>query len=172
MEGLVSDLLALSKLGQVSCNFQSVPASEIIRNVTSALKPRFKEKGIRLVAGDNFPMIYCDAERMHQVFENLAVNAIKYLGETADPTIEIGFEDTGEAHRFFIRDNGVGIDPAFHRKIFEMFERLKEAEDAEGTGLGLAIVEKIVESHGGKVWVESQKGAGATFYFTLPKRSP
>ena len=172
MERLVTDLLALSRLGQVACNFQHVASSEIIRNVISALKPRLKEKGIKLLVGDNFPMIYCDAERMYQVFENLAVNAIKYLGETADPKIEIGFEDTGKTQRFHIRDNGVGIDPAFHRKIFEMFERLKETEGAEGTGLGLAIVEKIVENHGGKVWVKSQQGAGATFYFTLPKRSP
>jgi PAS domain S-box-containing protein len=172
MERLVSDLLALSKLGQVACDFQHVPSSEIVRNVTSALKPRVKEKGIRLSVGNSFPMIYCDAERMHQVFENLVVNAIKYLGETAEPTIEIGFEDTGATYQFHVRDNGVGIDPAFHRKIFEMFERLKEADDAEGTGLGLAIVEKIVESHGGKVWVKSQPGEGATFYFTLPKRSP
>jgi PAS domain S-box-containing protein len=172
MERLVSDLLALSKLGQVACDFQHVSSSEIVRNVTSALKPRVKEKGIRLSVGDSFPVIYCDAERMHQVFENFVVNAIKYLGETAEPTIEIGFEDTGATYQFHVRDNGVGIDPAFHRKIFEMFERLKEADDAEGTGLGLAIVEKIVESHGGKVWVKSQPGEGATFYFTLPKRSP
>ena len=134
--------------------------------------PRLKEKAIRLSLGDNFPMIYCDAERMHQVFENLVVNAMKYMGETADPVIEVGYEDKGAIHQFYVRDTGVGIDPEFYRKIFEMFERLPETDHTEGTGLGLAIVEKIVERHGGRVWVNSRKGAGATFYFTLPKRSP
>ena len=171
MERLVADLLALSKLGQVACDFHHVSSSEIVRNVTSALKPRLKEKGIRLHVGDGLPMIYCDPERVHQVFENLVVNAIKYLGAITEPTIEIGFVDTGPAYQFHVKDNGVGIDPANHRKIFEMFERLKDAEDAEGTGLGLAIVEKIVEDHGGKVWLESSQGEGATFYFTIPKKS-
>jgi PAS domain S-box-containing protein len=172
MERLVSDLLALSKLGQVSCAFEDVDSLEIVRNVTSALKPRLKEKGIRLSLGDNFPMIYCDPERMYQVFENLVVNAIKYLGQTTEPAIEIGHEDKRAAHRFYVRDNGLGIDPQYHRKIFEMFERLKDANGEEGTGLGLAIVEKIVARHGGNVWVRSNKGEGATFYFTLPKGFP
>jgi len=172
METLVLDLLALSRLGQVACAFEPVPSLEIIQNVISAIKPRLKEKGIRLSVGDSFPMIYCDPERIHQVFENLVVNAIKYLGESAEPRIEIGYEDKGATHRFYVRDTGMGIDPKFHRKIFEMFERLPQAKKTEGTGLGLAIVEKIVEHHGGRVWVDSRKGAGATFYFTLPKRSP
>ncbi|MCK4487788.1 MAG: two-component sensor histidine kinase, partial [Desulfobacterales bacterium] len=101
--------------------------------------------------------------------ENLLVNAIKFMGGAEPPKIEIGYEDRQDFHQFYVRDNGIGIDPRYHRKIFEMFQRLKQIEDEEGTGLGLAIVERMVNNHGGDVWVESEKAKGATFHFTLPK---
>ncbi|MBN1841710.1 MAG: GHKL domain-containing protein [Deltaproteobacteria bacterium] len=169
MEVLVSDLLELSRIGRVVSAFKDVPSLEIVRNVTSALRDRLKENGIELVVADNLPTICCDGERMYQVFENLLVNAIKFTRVTKAPKIEIGYEDRGNSHEFYVRDNGVGIDPKHHRKVFEMFQRLKQIEDQEGTGLGLAIVDRIVKNHDGKVWVESEKGKGATFYFTLPK---
>lgn len=93
------------------------------------------------------------------------------MGHTERPRIEIGYQECEDFHRFYVRDNGIGIDPKNHLKVFEPFRRLKEIEDEEGTGLGLAIVERIVKNHGGKVWVESEKGKGATFYFSLPKAS-
>jgi PAS domain S-box-containing protein len=169
MEVLVSDLLALSSIGRVVSTFKDIPSLEILKNVTSSLEDRLQKKGIDLVLADNLPTIYCDGERIYQVFENLLVNAIKFMGATKDPKIEVGYEDMGNFHRFYVRDNGIGIDPEYHRKIFEMFHRLREIADETGTGLGLAIVERIVKNHGGKVWVESVKGQGATFYFTLPK---
>ena len=92
------------------------------------------------------------------------------MGDTRKPKIEIGYEDTGNFHQFHIRDDGIGIDPKYHRKIFDKFHRLKQIEDEEGTGLGLAIVERIISEHGGQIWVESEKGKGATFYFTLAKK--
>ncbi|MBW1741364.1 MAG: PAS domain S-box protein [Deltaproteobacteria bacterium] len=169
MEVLVSDLLALSRIGQVVSTFKDVPAIEIVKNVTAGLQDRLKQEGVELVVTHNLPTIHCDKGRIYQVFENLLVNAIKFIGDTKGPKIEIGYEDRGDFHQFYVRDNGIGIDPKYHRKIFEMFERLQEIEDEEGTGLGLAIVERIVNNHGGKVWVASEKGKGATFYFTLPK---
>jgi signal transduction histidine kinase len=84
------------------------------------------------------------------------------------PKIEIGYKDGKGFHQFYVKDNGIGIDPKYHRKIFEKFERLKEIEDEEGTGLGLAIVNTIVNNHGGEVWVESEPEKGSTFYFTIP----
>ncbi len=169
MERFVSDLLALSKVGKVVATFEDVSSLEIVRNVTSGLKERLKAKGLELIVEDSLPTINCDQGRIYQVFDNLLVNAIKFTGDSENPEIEIGYFDTGDFHQFHVRDNGIGIDPEDHRKIFEMFHRLKQIEDEQGTGLGLAIVERIVSQHGGQIWVESQKEKGATFYFTLAK---
>ncbi len=171
MGALVTDLLALSKIGRVVSTFRDVSSVEIVRNVTSGLQDRLKANGIECVVTNDLPTIHCDGERIYQVFENMLVNAIKYMGDTKRPNIEIGYEDRAGFHEFYVRDNGIGIDPKYHRKIFERFHRLKEKDDEEGTGLGLAIVERIVNNHGGMVWVESEKGKGSTFYFTLPKAS-
>ena len=171
MEALISDLLALSRLGRVVGTFEVVPSLEIVENVISGLQDRLKENRIELVVEDNLPTIYCDGNRLSQVFDNLVVNAIKFMGNTKNPEIKIGCQDSGDFHQFYVRDNGIGIDPKYHRKIFEKFHRLKQIQDDEGTGLGLAIVARIMNSHGGWVWVESESGKGATFYFTLPKAS-
>jgi len=170
MELLVSDLLTLSRIGRIVPTFEHVASSEIVRNVISGIQNRIKEKGIEVVVADNLPTIYCDGERIYQVFENLLVNATKFTADIKKPKIEIGYKDGGDPHLFYVRDNGIGIDPEHHLRIFEMFHRLKLKEDEEGTGLGLAIVDRIIKNHGGKVWVESEKDKGATFYFTVPKR--
>ena len=171
MEILVSDLLALSRIGQVASRFKDVSSLKIVSNIISGLKGRLKDKDIEVVVGNDLPTVYCDETRIYQVFENLFVNAIKFTSGAKNPKIEIGYEDGGKFHQFYVRDNGIGIDRKYHRTIFERFLRLKEIEDEEGTGLGLAIVDRIVNSHGGKVWVESEKGMGATFYLALPKAS-
>jgi PAS domain S-box-containing protein len=169
MEALVSDLLALSRIGRVVSDFTDVSSLKIVEKVASSLKQSLEGNGIELVVAENLPSIYCDGERIYQIFENLLVNAVKFVGGIKNPRIEVGYEDKGEFHQFYIRDNGIGIDPKYHQTIFETFRRLKEIKDPEGTGLGLAIVDRIVDNHGGKVWVESQKAKGATFHFTLPK---
>ncbi len=171
MEVLVSDLGALLRLGRVATTFKDVPSLELVKNVTSALQGRVKEKGIKLLMAGNLPTIHCDEEKIYQVFDNLLTNAIKFIGNTENPEIEIRYEDKGEAHQFSVRDNGIGIDSNYHHKIFEMYQRLEQIEDKEGTGLGLPIVDRIIREHGGKVWVESEPDKGATFYFTLPKAS-
>lgn len=171
MENLVSELLALSRIGRVVSEFADVSSRTILKKAVASLKHSLNENGIELVLGKNLPTIHCDAERIYQVFENVLSNAIKFVRLEKNPRIEVGSEDGGTFHRFHVKDNGIGIDPLYHREIFKRFRRLKEVQDGRGTGLGLAIVERIVENHGGKVWVESQKGKGATFYFTLPKTS-
>jgi PAS domain S-box-containing protein len=169
MEVLISDLGSLLRLGRVASTFKDVTSLEIVRNTTSALQGRLKEKGINLLVADKLPTINCDEEKIYQVFDNLLTNAIKFVGNTENPEIEIRYEDKEEAHQFSVRDNGIGIDPKYHQKIFEMYQRLKQIEDKEGTGLGLPIVDRIIRDHGGKVWLESEQGKGTTFYFTLPK---
>ena len=169
MEVLVSDLLTLSTIGRVVSSFANVSSLYLVKKVAAGLRAILKEKGIELAVAETLPEIRADEERIYQVFENLLVNAIKYMGDVETPKIEVGYEDKGSFHEFHVRDNGIGIDPKYRGKIFEMFYRIKEMENQEGTGLGLAIVERIVNNHGGRVWVESEKGKGAVFYFTLSK---
>jgi PAS domain S-box-containing protein len=169
IEALVADLLTLSKMGRIVSSTEDVSCSEVVNEVAAVLQNRLQEKGIQLAVAPDLPVIRGDKERMYQIFENLLVNATKFTGTTSSPKIEIGYEDHNGLHQFFVRDNGIGIDPKYHRKIFEKFHRLKQVPDDEGTGLGLAIVHRIVTNCGGKVWVESEKDKGATFYFTLPR---
>jgi PAS domain S-box-containing protein len=169
MEVLVSDLLTLSTIGRVVSAYTDVSSLDLARRVAAGLGAMLKDKGIELAVAETLPEIRADEERIYQVFENLLVNAIKYMGDVENPKIEVGYEDGGRFHRFYVRDNGIGIDPKYRGKIFEMFYRLREIEGEEGTGLGLAIVKRIVNNHGGRVWVESEKGKGAVFYFALPK---
>ncbi|MBW2709314.1 MAG: PAS domain S-box protein [Deltaproteobacteria bacterium] len=165
---LISDLLALSRVGRVVGAFKDVSSLGIVNRVCGSLESRMAERGIAVSISDDLPLVHCDSARIYQVFENLLTNAVKFTGVAEKPVIEIRHEDKGDFHQFCVKDNGIGVDKEYHRKIFEIFQRLNEIEDAEGTGIGLVIVERIVNNHGGKVWVESEKGMGAAFYFTLP----
>ena len=129
MEVLVSDLLTLSRIGRVVSTYKDVASFQIVRNVTSGLQDRLKENRIEFVVANNLPPICCDGERIYQVFENLLVNAIKFMRGTKDPKVELGYEDRRDFHQFRLRDNGIGIDPKYHREVFEMFHRLKEIKD-------------------------------------------
>jgi PAS domain S-box-containing protein len=169
MEALVSDLLALSKIGKVVSAFKNVSSREIVDTVITNLQDRLNEHGAQVVVRENLPIICCDAERIYQVFDNLLVNAIKFRGGARRLRIEIGCEEKDGCHRFWVKDNGIGIDAKHHVRIFERFHRLKETVDVEGTGLGLSIVERIVNNHGGRIWVESEPSVGSTFYFTIPR---
>jgi signal transduction histidine kinase len=170
MELLVSDLLTLSLIGRVQLEFTDVCCQGLIETLTSNLQTQLARKGIRFQIRDRLPTVHANGERLYQVFENLLVNAIKFTGDRQPARIDVGYEDDGKFHLFYVRDNGIGIDPEHHEKIFDMFFRLKETQDEEGTGLGLPIVSKIVGTLGGKVWVKSTAGEGATFFFTLPKK--
>ncbi|MFH1950582.1 MAG: ATP-binding protein [Pseudomonadota bacterium] len=167
MEILIDDLLEFSRIGRTADTFEDVPSAEIIRDVLNVLVPQLKKRGIKVNVQSGLPVIHCEKTRIYQVFENLIQNSIKYMGDAESPEIEVGCRETGGFHEFYVKDNGIGIDPQYHQKIFQIFQRLKEV-DAKGTGVGLATVERIAEIHGGSVRVESEKGKGATFYFTLP----
>jgi len=169
MERLIHDLLELSRVGKMTKPFEEVEVSQILDCVLTELQFQLEERGIEFVVPEKLPTIFCDPQRMAQVFSNLITNSIKYMGDTQNPRIEVGCIDKGDHYRFFVKDNGIGIDPKYHQKIFELFQVLKEVKGVEGTGVGLTIVKRIVENHGGRVWVESEKGKGATFYFTIPK---
>jgi PAS domain S-box-containing protein len=170
MEKLIEDLLEFSRIGRVSRPYETVPAKEIVQEALSSLAYPIQERGVEVRVAEDLPLIHCVPEQIGQVFTNLLSNAVKYMGDQKHPLIEIGWRD-GERHvTFFVRDNGIGIPKEHHEKIFGLFHRVAPRGVGEGTGIGLAIVRRIVESHGGKVWVESEVGKGSTFYFTLPKK--
>ena len=166
MERLIHDLLSLSRIGRESRAPESVALADVVQECLADLAEPLRARGVRVSVGD-LPAVWGVRVQIEQVVGNLLANAVKYLGDTATPAIEVaGHVDDGMV-TCSVRDSGIGIDPAYHGKVFEIFQRLGDVS-AEGTGVGLAIVRKIVEGAGGRVWVESAKSEGATFRFTWP----
>lgn len=174
MERLVNDLLYFSRLGRQELAVQPMDMAAAVRDIEATLEHFLEERGARIVVKGELPSAVCDKPRVTEVVRNLITNAVKY-NDKAEKVVEIGFVEsrsrpTGKiAHNvYYVRDNGRGIDPEFHSDVFRIFKRLQAGEGAEdGTGVGLTFVKKIVERHGGEIWIESEVGRGATFYFTL-----
>ncbi len=166
MQRLLNELLELSRAGDATRMTQEqVPLSDLAHEALELIEGLARERGVAVEVETELPVVTGDPMRLLQVYQNLLANAVKYLGDQGSPRIEVGMRPGGE-QVFFVRDNGRGIDPRFHLKVFELFERLEAAE--EGSGVGLAVVKRIVELHGGRVWVESEgEGHGSTFCFTL-----
>ncbi|MCQ3937487.1 MAG: hypothetical protein DPW18_10630 [Chloroflexi bacterium] len=165
MQVLLNDLIELSRIGRLVNPPQSVPFNTVVHEALEIVQGRLLENRVQVTVQENMPGVYGDRQRLVEAMQNLIDNAAKFIA--ADPRIEIGqegFEDRKPI--FFVRDNGIGIDPAHHDRIFGLFNKLDTA--SEGTGIGLSLVKRIVELHGGRIWVQSEAGKGATFYFTLP----
>ncbi len=114
---------------------------------------RLEPTGVKVEIAPDLPVVYGDHSRLREVLENLIDNAVKFVGDQPIPRVEIGAREDGDEKVFYVRDNGIGIDPRYHEKIFDLFDKLDQ--DTEGTGVGLAIVKRIVEVHGGRIWVDS-----------------
>jgi len=167
MEQLLNELLELSRIGRLMNPPEETPLGELAREAVSMVGGRLAQRGVVVDIAPDLPMVYGDRPRLRQVLENLVDNAVKYLGDQPHPRVEIGARRDGGEIVFYVRDNGMGIDPCYHQKIFGLFEKLNPK--SEGTGVGLAIVKRIVEVHGGRIWVESQgEEKGSTLCFTLP----
>jgi len=171
MQELLNDLLELSRIGRLMNEPQEIRIGELIREVLELLHGQIEERGVTVRVQDNLPLVRGDRQRLSEVMQNLVDNAIKFMGDQPEPRIEIGWEG-GDAERgspvFFVRDNGVGISQEHYERVFGLFNKLDPRSD--GTGIGLALVKRIVEFHGGRVWVESEAGSGSTFFFTLSKK--
>ncbi|MDH4204426.1 MAG: ATP-binding protein [Desulfobacteraceae bacterium] len=169
MEILINDLLYLSRIGRLPERKIEFSFDNLMKKVLKMLQPYIDESGVVLTVEKGLPLIYGEMERLSQVMENLLSNAVKYIGkENPAPRIDVGAIEQGGQKVFFVRDNGIGIDKHYHQKIFEIFQRLPAGKKiGEGTGVGLTIVKRIVEHHGGKIWLESELGKGTTFFFTL-----
>jgi signal transduction histidine kinase len=170
MRALIEALLDLSRIGRVRFDIAELDMQSLIRSIGEDLRPRFERAGVTFKVESGLPPIRGDAHWLTEVFENLIINALKYGCDNAKPVIEVGAILDGNDRRFFVRDNGRGIDPSQHQTIFEPFKRLQT--DREGSGMGLAIVARIIKMHGGRVWIESERGQGATFWIALPNSLP
>ncbi|HWQ19223.1 MAG TPA: PAS domain S-box protein, partial [Methanotrichaceae archaeon] len=164
MDTLLLDTLELSRIGRVANPPEAVPFSEIAQEAADQICEKIRAKGIHLEIEPDQPSVNVDRTRIVEVLVNLIDNSIKYMGDQPHPKIEIGFMQSDGA--FFIKDNGAGIDRSQHDKIFELFYKVNRK--SEGPGAGLAIVKRIIEVHGGRIWIESELGKGCTACFTLP----
>ncbi|HZR45895.1 MAG TPA: ATP-binding protein [Candidatus Manganitrophaceae bacterium] len=168
METLILDLLELSRVGRKQQSGEKVEVSTVIEEILKIDKECLQQKKIEVLCRSPLPPFTLGHSELTQLFQNLITNAAKFMGDQPHPTIEIGGREVGKGVEFFVKDNGIGIDPAYHEKIFDIFHRLQDVE-VEGTGVGLAIVKKIIQANRGKIRVESQKGKGATFFVWLPR---
>ncbi len=166
IQNLIDDLLIYSRVGIRDREFESTDCADVIDRALTILRPMIEENGA-VVSYGVLPAVAADRPQLIRLFQNLISNAIKFRSEKP-PCIHIAAERKNNEWIFSIRDNGIGIDPDYADRIFVIFQRLHSREKYQGTGIGLAMCKKIVEYHGGRIWVESLPGAGAAFYFTIP----
>jgi light-regulated signal transduction histidine kinase (bacteriophytochrome) len=169
MQRLISDLLAFSRIGRSKEVAVPTNLEEVLAQVQSQLQGIIDSRAAQ-ITHDPLPTIDCVPLEINQLLQNLISNGLKF--QPGDkPRVHVSARKTGATWTFSVRDYGIGISPEHHRKIFQIFQRLHTSDQYEGTGIGLALCKKIVERHGGKIWLESEPGHGATFYFTLPARA-
>jgi len=166
LNNTLSDLLEFSKIGNLSNSLTEFSLTELVQQVITYLHEEINSQNITISVAADLPTLVGDRPRLREVFENLITNSIKYMGDQSSPLIEIGIQGRNELF-YYVKDNGMGIDPKYQTRVFNIFEKLDPT--AEGTGIGLALVKRIIETRGGKIWVESEGlGKGSTFYFTIP----
>ena len=167
MQQQIQDLLTYSRVGREGRTFRTVHCDRVLDRVVDNLRLAVKESKAKITR-EPLPRVFADESQILMLYQNIIYNAIKYRGENK-PRIHVGctLDDDGQ-HHVSIKDNGLGIDPRFHDRIFQIFQRLHPREEYSGTGIGLALCKRIVENHGGRIWVKSAEGEGSTFHFTLP----
>ena len=169
MQQMITDLLAYTRAGGQDLTFAPVDCEALLARVLTDLQIAIAESGAT-ITHDPLPTVQGDATRLGQVLQNLIGNALKFRGQ-APPCLHVSAVKEGQHWRFSVRDNGIGIDPQQAKRLFQIFQRLHTRAEYLGTGIGLAICKKIVERHGGRIWVESQPGEGSIFYFTIGEKS-
>jgi PAS domain S-box-containing protein len=166
MQSLLNELLELTRIGRLMNPNQNISFEELAHEAVELVYGQIQNKGIHISIQENLPMVYGDRQRLIEVIQNLIDNAAKFMGDQSSPRIEIGQNGCdGDKPIFYVKDNGIGIEPAHYDRIFGLFNKLDAS--SEGTGIGLALVKRIIEVHGGRIWVQSEVGNGATFFFTL-----
>lgn len=169
MEQLIVDLLEFSRVGRREQQAVDLPGDKVIQEVLDQCYDLARRRNVQMQIHSPLPTVNFDPTRLTQIFLNLITNAIKFMGDQKEPRVEIGGSRQEGFVEFYVKDNGIGIDPQYQNLVFGVFQRLKEV-DVEGTGIGLAIVKKILDLAGGKIWFESKKGEGTTFFFRIPQK--
>jgi signal transduction histidine kinase len=168
MQTMISDLLTFSRVGTRGKPFEPIDCEVILDETLTNLQMAIEDSQA-IITRDPLPTVMADDTQMVQLFQNLIGNAIKFRRQE-QLRVHISAQAKEEEWVFSVRDNGTGIDPQYAERIFVIFQRLHSKEEYPGTGIGLAVCKRVLERHGGKIWVESQPGQGSTFYFTIPKR--
>ena len=170
MGGLIDDILRFSRLGRTAITPTRVDMEAQVRGIIRELQA-LDEAGSVSFMLHRLPAAWCDRMLIHQVWENLLTNAVKFTGRKEERRVEVGSREEAGETVYFVKDNGAGFDMRYYEKLFGVFQRLHGMDEFPGTGVGLAIVRRILSSHGGRIWAEAEVGQGATFYFTLPGRA-
>jgi len=170
MDCLIQSLLSYSRLGSDAGNLEPTDYNAVLAGALSNLIAAIEASGAT-VTPEPLPTVMANPSLLIQVFQNLVGNAIKFAGDEP-PEIHVGVSLEGSEWRFSVKDNGIGIEPPYFDRIFRIFQRIDSSADRPGAGIGLANCKKIVEHHGGRIWVESKPGKGSTFFFTIPVRMP
>jgi light-regulated signal transduction histidine kinase (bacteriophytochrome) len=169
MRRLVDDLLRLSRASRRSYPYQDVNVNELVREVLETFRCSIQEKGAQVKVQDVIPTVTCDRVRFSEVLQNLISNALKFTNGKK-PVVEIGHVMQGDEHLLWVQDNGLGIPKDDHKRVFGVFQRLHPEAQCDGTGVGLTICKRVIEQHGGRIWVESEPGKGTRLCLTLPSR--
>ena len=166
MQQLLNDLLELSRIGRVVNPSEMVSLGALARETVNLMAGHLVARGAEVTIAEEMPVVFGDRVRLLEVFQNLIGNAVKFMGDQPEPRVEVGVRHEGGRAICYVQDNGMGIDAAYQEKVFALFERLDHR--VEGTGIGLALVKRIIEMHGGAIWVESEgEGRGSMFCFTI-----
>jgi light-regulated signal transduction histidine kinase (bacteriophytochrome) len=171
MQDLINDLLAFSRVGRITEEPSEVDTAQLVARAQAALSARIEESGGAVIVEGELPVVRGEASLLALVFQNLVGNALKFRGEEP-PVVRVRAERDGGFWEFAVADNGIGIDPEYADRIFVIFQRLHPRTTYEGTGIGLAMCRKIIEYHGGRMWLDTSAHDGSTFRFTLPVMAP
>ncbi|MCI0620271.1 MAG: ATP-binding protein [Acidobacteria bacterium] len=169
MEMLIKDVLELSKIGRTETQLDKIDVQETLGEILMDSQVKSSQQHVQVCNRNQVQTLRYNRHGLRHIFSNLIENALKFCSYQESARVEIGSEEDEKEYRFYVKDNGVGIDPKFHQSIFDLFYRIQDLKSVEGTGVGLTIVQRVLETYGGRIWVDSEKGRGTTFFFAIPK---
>ncbi len=171
MKDLIEDLLTLSRISRIKNPFEEVNMNHLLEDVVQRLDFQIGEYKTAITIAPNLPTLFCDRIKVAELFYNLFSNAIKFSSKKPNPTVEFSFKQDAGQYIFSVKDNGIGIEPKYQKDIFKIFTRLNSSSEYEGTGMGLSIVKRVLDDHGGKIWIDSQLGDYTIVHVAFPVSS-